>query len=280
MPHAVFFFLLIRAPPTSTLFPYTTLFRSWARRPRPRQRGCRSRPRCRPPAVPLAGDADGLVGEDPGPRGDDEEGVLLPREAGGAPGQGLGGVEVPVPGGGGGDIPGGEHHGDRQDGQRQPARLAQHREAVDPVQGQAAGQDEQEHRGVGAVTQGHQKAVSMARRRISVLKPPRSASIGAPPPGRVGSVVNSQRRISSSRIPPSARTVKVPGSSGNGPESLKNRAGMETTRRSPRRTPSTSRSCSIVRTAASGTPSRAAMSGTVSHSPTRASRSGSAGSGR
>ncbi len=31
--------------------------------------------------------------------------------------------------------------------------------------------------------------------------------------------MNSQRRISSSRIPPSARTVKVPGSSGNGPDS-------------------------------------------------------------
>src|SRR5437899_5540485 len=27
----VFFFLMIRRPPRSTLFPYTTLFRSWAR---------------------------------------------------------------------------------------------------------------------------------------------------------------------------------------------------------------------------------------------------------
>src|SRR5215204_6964643 len=34
----LFFFLMIRRPPRSTLFPYTTLFRSWpgrARRPRP-----------------------------------------------------------------------------------------------------------------------------------------------------------------------------------------------------------------------------------------------------
>src|SRR2546428_13945968 len=31
--HAVrFFFLMIRRPPRSTLFPYTTLFRSWGRR--------------------------------------------------------------------------------------------------------------------------------------------------------------------------------------------------------------------------------------------------------
>src|SRR5471032_3429755 len=28
-----FFFLMIRRPPRSTLFPYTTLFRSWCRRP-------------------------------------------------------------------------------------------------------------------------------------------------------------------------------------------------------------------------------------------------------
>src|SRR5437773_7543169 len=30
-----FFFLIIRRPPRSTLFPYTTLFRSWATRTRP-----------------------------------------------------------------------------------------------------------------------------------------------------------------------------------------------------------------------------------------------------
>src|SRR3712207_9359102 len=35
-----FFFLMIRRPPRSTLFPYTTLFRSW-----PPRRG----PTCRPP---------------------------------------------------------------------------------------------------------------------------------------------------------------------------------------------------------------------------------------
>src|SRR6266436_9549342 len=36
-----FFFLMIRRPPRSTLFPYTTLFRSSAGEPR-----CRDRPRC------------------------------------------------------------------------------------------------------------------------------------------------------------------------------------------------------------------------------------------
>ena len=43
----------------------------------------------------------------------------------------------------------------------------------------------------------------MARRRTSVLNPPRSASIGAPSTGRVASGVKSQRRISSSFMPPS-----------------------------------------------------------------------------
>src|SRR3712207_7457647 len=31
----IFFFLMIRRPPRSTLFPYTTLFRSWAHGPLP-----------------------------------------------------------------------------------------------------------------------------------------------------------------------------------------------------------------------------------------------------
>src|SRR6266487_6991384 len=59
-----FFFLMIRRPPRSTLFPYTTLFRS-RRRPRP---GCRSR---RPPlqqgddAGLAAGHAVAAVGEEP-----------------------------------------------------------------------------------------------------------------------------------------------------------------------------------------------------------------------
>src|SRR6266436_9028674 len=40
-----FFFLMIRRPPRSTLFPYTTLFRSWrgARRSPPWCRGCADR---------------------------------------------------------------------------------------------------------------------------------------------------------------------------------------------------------------------------------------------
>src|SRR2546430_7807975 len=37
MPVLVFFFLMIRRPPRSTLFPYTTLFRSHAAAPRRRQ---------------------------------------------------------------------------------------------------------------------------------------------------------------------------------------------------------------------------------------------------
>src|SRR2546427_7681286 len=44
-----FFFLMIRRPPRSTLFPYTTLFRSCGRRPSPRapHRAFPSRTRCR-----------------------------------------------------------------------------------------------------------------------------------------------------------------------------------------------------------------------------------------
>src|SRR3712207_6930494 len=42
--YVVFFFLMIRRPPRSTLFPYTTLFRSTTPRPRP-PRGARRSPR-------------------------------------------------------------------------------------------------------------------------------------------------------------------------------------------------------------------------------------------
>src|SRR5471030_3491279 len=38
-----FFFLMIRRPPRSTLFPYTTLFRSWCRGPGPAR--SRARPK-------------------------------------------------------------------------------------------------------------------------------------------------------------------------------------------------------------------------------------------
>src|SRR5467141_139536 len=34
-PFVLFFFLMIRRPPRSTLFPYTTLFRSWLQSSRP-----------------------------------------------------------------------------------------------------------------------------------------------------------------------------------------------------------------------------------------------------
>src|SRR2546429_5174660 len=47
-----FFFLMIRRPPRSTLFPYTTLFRS-ARRP-PATRARRWRRPCRPASPPTA----------------------------------------------------------------------------------------------------------------------------------------------------------------------------------------------------------------------------------
>src|SRR3712207_8906195 len=43
----MFFFLMKRRPPRSTLFPYTTLFRSPPHRPRPRGRGHRGRRRPR-----------------------------------------------------------------------------------------------------------------------------------------------------------------------------------------------------------------------------------------
>src|SRR5260221_2020778 len=52
-PNLFFFFLMIRRPPRSTLFPYTTLFRSGCRRPDQGHRGAAARHRacapCRPP---------------------------------------------------------------------------------------------------------------------------------------------------------------------------------------------------------------------------------------
>src|SRR6266480_1640744 len=54
-----FFFLMIRRPPRSTLFPYTTLFRSPRPRPPPRARCAGTRPRCRwrgpAPRPPVSG---------------------------------------------------------------------------------------------------------------------------------------------------------------------------------------------------------------------------------
>src|SRR5260370_21218106 len=62
--HSFFFFLMIRRPPRSTLFPYTTLFRSYAtpspsRRRAHRDRIARNMPsgsctgRCREPCSPM-----------------------------------------------------------------------------------------------------------------------------------------------------------------------------------------------------------------------------------
>src|SRR3712207_8354320 len=57
----VFFFLMIRRPPRSTLFPYTTLFRS-ARRGRAPAGGGLPPDALRPPAPRGAGGADGRLG--------------------------------------------------------------------------------------------------------------------------------------------------------------------------------------------------------------------------
>src|SRR5258708_28330056 len=47
-PTFFFFFLMIRRPPRSTLFPYTTLFRSWHIRPVPRSACLRGSPTGQP----------------------------------------------------------------------------------------------------------------------------------------------------------------------------------------------------------------------------------------
>src|SRR2546430_13251351 len=60
-----FFFLMIRRPPRSTLFPYTTLFRS-------------HRGRCQHPALPrLAGGLDKSSGPADGPAGRDRKSTRL-----------------------------------------------------------------------------------------------------------------------------------------------------------------------------------------------------------
>src|SRR2546422_10136944 len=55
---SLFFFLMIRRPPRSTLFPYTTLFRSGSEQPHPFSRWrmpyCSNRCRCRTPASFIA----------------------------------------------------------------------------------------------------------------------------------------------------------------------------------------------------------------------------------
>src|SRR5690242_21490781 len=53
-----FFFFLLRRPPTSTLFPYTTLFRSPARRHTSSLGGLRRLGQRRCPPVPLRGESD------------------------------------------------------------------------------------------------------------------------------------------------------------------------------------------------------------------------------
>src|SRR2546422_6739376 len=67
-PHTLFFFfLMIRRPPRSTLFPYTTLFRSLCRTPR---RG----PSCvRPPLQPAARRERGTLRDDRQPSHRSEE---------------------------------------------------------------------------------------------------------------------------------------------------------------------------------------------------------------
>src|SRR6266511_930552 len=52
----LFFFFVIRRPPISTLFPYTTLFRSLPERPREHREIDEGRPRLRPVVAVDAGD--------------------------------------------------------------------------------------------------------------------------------------------------------------------------------------------------------------------------------
>src|SRR5256884_7170896 len=58
-----FFFLMIRRPPRSTLFPYTTLFRSIAR-PRGCGERCRAYRCARPGGVPTFGNGIGCFGRE------------------------------------------------------------------------------------------------------------------------------------------------------------------------------------------------------------------------
>src|SRR2546425_6873065 len=69
--YSFFFFLMIRRPPRSTLFPYTTLFRS--RRVEHPPRGA---PDVRPGAVALDEGDDGPVGHDPAPRSEEHTSEL------------------------------------------------------------------------------------------------------------------------------------------------------------------------------------------------------------
>src|SRR3712207_9511780 len=48
----IFFFLMIRRPPRSTLFPYTTLFRSWSPSTAASTRRCRRRRACSCSSIP------------------------------------------------------------------------------------------------------------------------------------------------------------------------------------------------------------------------------------
>src|SRR3712207_9571073 len=57
-----FFFLMIRRPPRSTLFPYTTLFRS--ARARPRRARLHARPRPRRALAPRSGAVGAALGLD------------------------------------------------------------------------------------------------------------------------------------------------------------------------------------------------------------------------
>src|SRR5437764_2827445 len=56
----LFFFLMLRRPPRSTLFPYTTLFRSTRR---PTGRAARSPPRCSPMRRPIPRTYRRCIGE-------------------------------------------------------------------------------------------------------------------------------------------------------------------------------------------------------------------------
>src|SRR3712207_8225015 len=87
MLHFFFFFLMIRRPPRSTLFPYTTLFRSGPRDTRARRGAVRTaevRGRCPPratrPGHRVAGQGPHLRRRRPGDRSEEHTSELQSRQ--------------------------------------------------------------------------------------------------------------------------------------------------------------------------------------------------------
>src|SRR5450631_956753 len=130
--------------------------------------------------TPAPGAQDGhcLKGQDPGKRDDQEERVLLQRQAPQPSSERLSGVEMPLSGRSCRHVPGYEEHGGRDDRQEQAHRLAKDAKAAVRVQRKAAGQHERQHRGI----RGMPHVGSMVR-----WLPPRAASnVSRPLPLHVG----------------------------------------------------------------------------------------------